>query len=88
MPVETRLYVVVIGGNRFVVESSHPKKAVLAVVRAIRAQATVRLCSPREAFDLARDGEGVMRLADRETWPRVDDRTIGIAGTELAVGAA
>jgi hypothetical protein len=76
MQAAQRLYVVRIGVNRFIVETTHPNKALVAILRAIRAAASVHVCSPMEAFELAGEGATVMRASDIQTWPRVDDRTL------------
>ena len=85
MAAEQRLYVVAIGGNRFVVESSHQNKALLTVLRLFRTAMTSHVCKPQEAFELAAQGVRVIRARDQSTWPNVDDRELDlpIPGTEM-----
>lgn len=84
MSMETRLYLVEIGGNSFVVAHAAPQKAVNLIARALRRQMTARLIPAKEAYHLARIGHAIVHHDDDKTWPQFDDRTMTLPGVETA----
>ena len=84
MTMQTRLYLVELGGNSFIVSHAAPGKAMNLIARAIRAKMTARVLDAKEAYHRSRVGDGIVYHNDKLTWPEFDDRTLTLPGVEAA----
>ena len=82
----TRMYEVDVGGRTVLVEASGPAKAVLRVVRAIRAGAKVGVAGSKRCVELA--AMGVPTMMDGDELRESLDGDDGAAGPVLDLTAA
>jgi hypothetical protein len=80
---EVRLYQVQLGDRAFVVRASHPRRAQVTILKALRSSLTCNVIRPEQAFQMARNGAQIVDPDDEKTWPAVDDKTIPLLDDPL-----
>jgi hypothetical protein len=58
--VATRLYVVTVRGVVYLVETTHPTRALNHVLRMLKDEISVEVCSTRRALQLGQDGARIL----------------------------